>query len=120
MTPVLIAVDDLLFASKINAAARQIGLETVYARSQDEILSRARELNPPLVIFDLNSARCSPVAAIAALKADPALKRIRSVGFLSHVQVDLKRAAEQAGCDQVMPRSAFTQQLADILQSARP
>jgi len=37
------------------------------------------------------------------------------LGFLSHVQVDLQRAAIAAGCDEVMPRSAFSANLNQIL-----
>jgi hypothetical protein len=44
---------------------------------------------------------------------------VRMVGFLSHVQVDLAEQARAAGCDEVMPRSKFTQNLAEILSSAK-
>ena len=38
------------------------------------------------------------------------------VGFVSHVQGDLKVKAQEAGCDVVMPRSAFSQNLVSILR----
>jgi hypothetical protein len=38
------------------------------------------------------------------------------VGFVSHVQGDLKVKAVEAGCDVVMPRSAFSQNLVSILR----
>jgi hypothetical protein len=41
------------------------------------------------------------------------------VGFLSHVQRDLATQAQAAGCNEVMPRSAFTQNLAAILGTAK-
>jgi DNA-binding NarL/FixJ family response regulator len=116
---VLVAVDDLLFSSKIRATAKQAGIELAFARSPDEILSQARASKPALVIFDLNSAKTDPVATIAALKADPALAAIRTIGFASHVHTDLIAAARQAGADQVLPRSAFAGNLAEILLSSR-
>ena len=114
---VLVAVDDLLFSSKIRATARQTGVEIAFARTPEEILERARTLQPALVIFDLNSAKSNPVETIATIKRDPALASIRTVGFASHVHTDLINAARQAGTDDVMPRSAFAARLADILLS---
>jgi hypothetical protein len=38
------------------------------------------------------------------------------IGFLSHLQGDLKMKAVEAGCDTVMPRSAFSQSLPSLLR----
>jgi DNA-binding NarL/FixJ family response regulator len=112
---ILVAVDDLLFSSKIRATAKQAGVELAFARTREEILERARALMPPLVIFDLNSGKTDPIATIAAIKSDPALASIRTLGFVSHVDADTIGAAREAGTDQVMARSAFAGQLAEIL-----
>lgn len=114
---VLVAVDDLLFSSKIRATAKQAGVEITFARSPDEILQQARTIKPALAIFDLNSAKTDPVDTIAALKSDPELSAIRTIGYASHVHTELIRAARDAGADDVMPRSAFASQLAGILLS---
>lgn len=116
---VLAAVDDLLFSSKIRATARGAGVEVRFARSPGEILDQARELKPGLVIFDLNSGRTDPVRTIAALKEDPELASIRTIGFASHVHTELIAAARRAGADEVLPRSAFAGNLGEILRSAQ-
>jgi DNA-binding NarL/FixJ family response regulator len=116
---VLVAVDDLLFSSKIRATAKQAGVDLTFARSPDEILAQARAIKPALVIFDLNSAKTDPISTITALKADPGLAGIRTLGFASHVHTDLIAAARRAGTDQVLPRSAFAGNLAEILRSAQ-
>ena len=112
---VLVAVDDLLFSSKIRATAKLAGVELAFARQPGEILEQARALKPALVIFDLNSGKTDPIATIAALKADPSLASIRTIGFASHVHTALITAAREAGADQVLPRSAFAGTLAEIL-----
>lgn len=117
---VLVAVDDLLFSSKIRTTAKQAGVEITFARTPQEILDQARALKPALAIFDLNSAKADPVTTIAALKRDPALASIRTLGFVSHVHTELIDAARAAGTDDVMPRSAFAARLADILRSGQP
>jgi PleD family two-component response regulator len=113
---VLAAVDDLMFASKISAAARQLGVEVTFARSADEVLRQARGLRPKLVIFDLNSTRTEPMATISAIKADVDLVGIRTIGFVSHVQTQLIDEARQAGVDEVLARSSFSAKLGEILQ----
>jgi hypothetical protein len=49
------------------------------------------------------------------VKSDAALRGVRTVGFLSHVQADLALAAREAGCDRVMARSAFVENLPRVL-----
>jgi PleD family two-component response regulator len=116
---VLIAVDDFLFRSKIRATAKQAGVDVTFARTPSEILEQARELKPSLAIFDLNSASLEPIATIAALKRDPALASIRTLGFVSHVDTARIQAAREAGTDDVLARSAFAANLGDILLSDR-
>ena len=116
---VLVAVDDLLFSSKIRSTAKGAGVDLVFARSPEEILQQARALAPSLVIFDLNSAKTDPIQTIAAMKKDPAMAGIRTVGFVSHVDTSVIQAARQAGADDVMARSAFAGNLAGILMAGR-
>ncbi len=116
---VLVAVDDLLFSSKIRASAKQAGIELTFARSREEILQQARATQPALAIFDLNSAKTDAVATIEAMKQDPALAAIRTIGFASHVHADLIAAARRAGADEVLPRSAFAGNLPAILLSSQ-
>jgi DNA-binding NarL/FixJ family response regulator len=116
---ILVAVEDFLFRSKIRAVAKHAGVELAFAKTPEEILERARAERPALVILDLDSATAEPVATIAALKADPSLSGIRTLAFASHVHTSLIAAARAAGAEQVLPRSAFAGNLADILLSTR-
>jgi DNA-binding NarL/FixJ family response regulator len=110
------AVDDLFFATRIRETARQAGVpvEVVPAAQCESLLAR-RNANgvASSVIVDLNST--GAVELIRNLKARTA-GRPFILGFVSHVASDQISAARQAGCDQVMARSAFTQQLPELLQ----
>jgi PleD family two-component response regulator len=112
---VLAAVEDILFASKIRAAAESLGVDYDSARSVEAAAAKARTDRPSLVIADLHGVRCDPFALAETFKADPALRAVPLVGFFSHVQVELKRRAESAGFDHVLPRSVFNQKLPQIL-----
>jgi DNA-binding NarL/FixJ family response regulator len=115
---ILAAVDDLLFSSKIRTTAKLAGIELVFARTPDEILTQTRALRPSLIIFDLNSAKANPIETVTAIKADAELAAIRTLGFVSHVHTGLIEAARDAGIDDVMARSAFVTRLSDILVAA--
>ncbi len=93
---VLAVVDDLMFASKIKSTAAQIGVTVTFARSSEAALTAMRATAPALVIFDLNSPRTDPLGTIAAMKLDAALASIPTVGYASHVQVDVINAARAA------------------------
>jgi PleD family two-component response regulator len=112
---VLALVDDLMFTSKIKTTAKQVGVDVAFARSSDAALTGMRMKTPALVILDLNNSRTDPLGTVAAMKGDPALASIPTVGFVSHVQADLIDAARVAGVDDVLARSAFTARLAEIL-----
>ena len=115
---ILAVLDDLMFTSKIKTTASQLGVTVAFARSADAALAEMRKSSPVLVVFDLNNARINPLAIVSAIKADAALADIPTIGYASHVQVDVINAARQAGVDEVMARSAFTQNLAAILSKA--
>lgn len=115
---ILAAVDDLLFSSKIRTVAKQAGVAITFARTPAEILEQSRTLKPSLVIFDLNSAKAEPIDTVAAMKRDAELAPIPTLGFVSHVHTALITAAREAGMDEVVARSAFAGNLAEILQAA--
>jgi DNA-binding NarL/FixJ family response regulator len=114
---ILVAVDD--FRSKIRATGKQAGVELTFPAGPAELLEQARTLAPSLVIFDLNSVKMAPIETIAAMKGDAALASIKTVGFVSHVDTARIAAARDAGADEVMARSAFAANLADILLADR-
>jgi PleD family two-component response regulator len=113
---ILAVLDDLMFTSKIKTAAGQLGVAVSFARSADAARVAMTSTPPSLVILDLNNARVDPLGLVASMKANPALAAIPTVGFVSHVQTDLIQAARAAGVGEVLARSAFTQQLGEILK----
>src|SRR2546425_5826887 len=112
---VLAVVSDLFFAAKINEAAKRAGVALEYVTTEKDLLEKA-QAHPALIIFDLNFDAVRPLKLIGKLKANAALKHINLLGYLSHVQADLKMKAQETGCDMVMPRSAFSMNLPQILK----
>ena len=116
---IVCVMDDLMASINISSLAKGIGgVDLYFERVPGQVLSSIREKQPSLVIFDLNSRKMEPMAAIAAMKSDPALASVRTVGFVSHVDADTVAAARAAGIDQVLARSAFFGHLRNILTTA--
>ena len=112
---VLAVLDDLFFSIKIRTAAKALGAEVYFERAPELVLDTIRSKTPRLVIFDLDSVKMRPMDAIAAMKADSALRDVPTLGFVSHVHDDVIAGARAAGIDQVMARSAFVERLGSIL-----
>jgi CheY-like chemotaxis protein len=112
---VISVVDDMFFASKIRAVAEAAGIEISFPRSQEAVVSKARETKPGLIVVDLHNQKIDPVALARELKTDEGLQSIKLLGFFSHIQTELQRNALAAGFDQVIPRSVFARDLPEIL-----
>jgi CheY-like chemotaxis protein len=112
---ILVVVDDIFFLAKIQQTARQLGV-AVEAVSPEALPERLAKGGITAILLDLNHRSGKAVATVQSVKNDPASRSITVVAFLSHVQTDLAQAARAAGCDRVMARSAFSQQLPVLLQ----
>lgn len=112
---VVAVVDDLFFTVKILDAAKRAGATLEVVKSEIDAVDKARSA-PALIILDLNCGSVDPVKLIASLKGDPETQGVPLVAYVSHVQGELKQSAQQAGCDMVLARSAFSQNLPQILK----
>jgi len=112
---VLAVVNDLFFSVKISEAAKRNGLALEFVKDSGEVLAKAKE-KPSLIVFDLNFDAVEPLDLITKLKASAETKSVSLLGYLSHLQSELKVQAQDAGCDMVMARSAFSQNMLMIFK----
>ena len=113
---ILAVVSDLFFSVKLTEAAKRAGLTLEFVKEDKQVIEKAHHERPALIIFDLNFDSVGPLDLIAKLKGAPETKGINLIGYLSHVQAELKQSAQSAGCDMVMARSAFSQNLPQIFK----
>ena len=111
----LAAVQDIFFAAKITAAAKRVGVNVEFIHDEAKLLEAAAS-SSSVVIVDLNNSGIHPIELVQKLKAHPTERPVQIIAFLSHVQQDLMREAQKAGCDLVLPRSVFSQQLDELLR----
>jgi CheY-like chemotaxis protein len=132
MADVIALIDDLFFVAKVRETAKHTGITLETCSTGEALLQAAAGSPSALILVDLN-ARQGALNAVERLCAanGPALPEAhaspaggqgnprRVIAFLSHVQTDLAERARSAGCADVMPRSKFTQNLAEILRGAK-
>ena len=113
---ILAVVEDLMFTVKISDAAKRAGLEVEFLKSERDVIEKATQEKPLLIILDLNFSAVQPLKLISKVKSNGEMKQISVIGYLSHVQGELKQQAQEAGANIVMARSAFSQNLQQILK----
>jgi hypothetical protein len=118
-TRIFCYIEDLFFQAKIQETSRKLGVKVEFVKPDTDLLGRFADApeaeRPALVVFDLNNLNAKPMSLIPKFKTK--LKKATSIiGFLNHLQGDLKMKAMEAGCDTVMPRSAFSQSLPNLLR----
>jgi hypothetical protein len=101
MKRVVAYVPDLMDRSRISAAA---GGAVTFVATPSDLVGAA--VDTDLVIVDLG--RPGVLERLADLST-------RTVGFASHVDRDLMAAAREAGCDQILARSAFFSRLRELV-----
>lgn len=111
---IAVYVTDLIFSTKIMSTARSLDVAVEVVRSAAGLSDRLAGGGIDLVIIDL-TADGDPVEAVRAARRAENTPRI--VAFCPHVQIDLADAAREAGADEVLPRSAFSQDLPGILRA---
>ena len=116
--PLTILITDLIFSTKITSTAQSLNIPFTVARTLEKLTATLTASPGGTLIVDLNITAVDPLAAIKLAKALPTPPRI--IAFLSHVQTDLAAAAQSAGADLVLPRSAFSAKLPELLNAVTP
>ncbi len=108
---------DLFFTSKITETGRQVGATVRVTSNIDQLREDALHHNPPLILIDLGDNGVDYAQLITGLRQ--ALPKTSLIAYGSHVDTDLRAKAEQAGCNEVLVRSAFVKRLASILEDQK-
>ena len=110
---IVAVVNDLMFGSKIRAAAQQQNIPITFARSSAALHEQAADAS--LLLLDLNTRWLDAAPEIRALKTNPATQHVRIIAFGSHVDSETLIGARDAGADRVMANSAFVSMLNELI-----
>ncbi len=110
----LLLSDDMIFSSRITGTAQALGLKVNAVKSAKNLMAQAKERMPTCVIVDLSHPDLRLPELIGEVQ-DVCSPMPRLVAYGSHVDAAALRAAREAGCNIVLPRSAFVEQLSGSL-----
>ncbi len=141
MPTLLSLVSDLFFSVQIQNAAKQLGWDWANVENANEIpvqpplaprpgspidaqtdsvghnfIAYVAELQPALIVVEINSRTLPWESWVAAAKTSPAIRRIPILAFGSHVDLELRQRALNAGCDEVVSKGRFTSAMLELLQ----
>jgi CheY-like chemotaxis protein len=108
-------LDDLFFESKIRQTANELGINLSIIKSYKDFKYKVLEQKPNFIIIDLGSKKIDAERVIKEIKHDEELKNIFCMGYISHVEKQKMEKFQEMGCDQVLPRSRFSNQLKNLI-----
>jgi hypothetical protein len=111
---VVAIVSDLLIEVRIQAAAQRHGL-TVKTSPAEEAATLISTGTAALILADLAVAGDNIVEIREAARKTGA----RVVAYYPHVEAQLRKAAKEAGIEEILPRSRFLRELPAILAARR-
>ena len=110
-TTILAVIPDLMFQSRVREQAQALGFEVTIADTMDEAIE-ALERSPNLLVLDLHATGIDTLA----LAADAKAHEVPVLAFGRHTETGVLRAAREAGCDAVVVRSTFVEELPQLLR----
>ncbi len=114
--PVLCVMSDLMFRSRIDDVTTRLGLPLRAAKSMEQLERHLANGAPAIAFVDLENDSLDPSAAIQRLRALPDGAALPIVGYAGHTNTEALAAGRAAGAGVVLARSAFTAQLAKLLE----
>ncbi len=119
MEPIVLLVDDIMFATRLENLVRQAGFKPIFAENE-AALTRAMTTAPVLAMVDIFSAGMNWEPLVRQIKG-PGKKsdHVPVLGFGPHTDMTLRRRALDAGCAAVVARSAIVTQLPALVEKHR-
>jgi CheY-like chemotaxis protein len=106
----LLLCDDLIFTSRVTGTARDLGFVIRTARSPESLRELLAQDQPACIVLDLANPGLAIADLMSTLREMGGL-RPRVIAYGSHVDTATLKAARAAGCDKVLTRSQFVEEL---------
>lgn len=119
---VLYTAADLIWATRIKAAADDVGVAARPVRSTEMLAARLADASPDALLVDLEADSAIDIIRMAAHARDQTARPRYILAFGPHADTERLQAAADAGADRVMPRGALAGTLPRVLAQldARP
>ena len=113
MARVAALISDLLFGSKVQAALEQAGDEVDLIASEIDAWDEVGGID--VLVIELTSPDVDGVALLETLRTAGELHGVRTLAVYAHVDAEMRRRAERAGFDLVVPRSRMMREGTELV-----
>ncbi|PHR98730.1 MAG: hypothetical protein COA78_25800 [Blastopirellula sp.] len=100
---------DLMFSSRVSSYAKEIGADLRVAISGPQCINAINQNKVDRVLVDLNVPKLDIEELMTQIKATG--QDLDVIAYGPHVQIELLEAAKAAGCDVVLSKGQFNQQI---------
>jgi DNA-binding response OmpR family regulator len=105
-----------MFGSRVEEALRAAGHEVT--RYDGEDMARAAVVESDALVLDLDADDFDGPTLVESMRMGRELEGVPAIGFYPHVQQELRRRADEAGVDYVVPRSRMAREAAAVVERA--
>jgi DNA-binding response OmpR family regulator len=116
MARVALLCPDLMFGSRVEEALRAAGHDVT--RYDGEDMARAAADQADALIVDLTADSFDAATLVESMRMGRELDGVVTIGFYPHVEQEVRRRADEAGFDVVVPRSRMAREGAAVLEGA--
>ncbi len=116
MARVALLCPDLMFGSRVEEALRAAGHEVT--RFDGEDMARAAADQSDALVIDLTADSFDGAMLVESMRMGRELEGVVTIGFYPHVEQEVRRRADEAGVDVVVPRSRMARDGAAVLEKA--
>ena len=116
MARVALLCPDLMFGSRVEESLRAAGHDVT--RYDGEDMARAAVDRSDALVIDLTADQFDGATLVESMRMGRELEGTVTVGFYPHVEQEVRRRAEEAGIDVVVPRSRMAREGAAVLEKA--
>jgi DNA-binding response OmpR family regulator len=116
MARIALLCPDLMFGSRVEEALRAAGHDVT--RYDGEDMARAGVIESDALVLDLDADEFDAPTLVESMRMGRELGGVPTVGFYPHVQQELRRRADEAGVDFVVPRSRMAREAAAVVERA--
>jgi DNA-binding response OmpR family regulator len=116
MARVALLCADLMFGSRLEEALTAAGHDV--ERFDGEDMARAAADHSDALVLDLDAEEFDGATLVESMRMGRELEGVATVGFFPHVAQEVRRRADEAGVDVVVPRSRIARDAAGVLEQA--
>ncbi len=113
---IIALVNEIHFQEIIEQVSKEEKVDTLFVVEEETLLAAFQDETPSVLLIDIGISTLDGSSLIQKLKQNSSTRAIPIVAFGNQLRADLMQDAKEMGADLVLPKSAFRQQLPEILR----